>query len=76
MSKIKNWKESTSISLSGLHLGHYHAMVAWHDYSGLKDSMMEKDELNRKQSAIQSVHLALTNYALPRAILLNAGAQS
>jgi hypothetical protein len=30
-SKIKNWKESTSTSPSGLHLGHYHAMVARHD---------------------------------------------
>ena len=38
ISKIKNWKESTSTSPSGLHLGHYHAMVARHDYSGLKDS--------------------------------------
>jgi hypothetical protein len=63
VSKIKNWKESTSTSPSGLHLGHYHAMVARHDYSGLKDCL-EKDELDRKQSAIQSVHLALTDYAL------------
>jgi hypothetical protein len=37
-------------------------MVARHDYSGLKDSL-EKDEVDSKQSAIQSVHLALTNYA-------------
>jgi hypothetical protein len=28
ITKIKNWKESTSTSPSGLHLGHYHAMVA------------------------------------------------
>jgi hypothetical protein len=63
MSKIKNWKESTSTSPSGLHLGHYHAMVARHDYSRLNDSL-EKEELDRKQSAIQSAHLALTNYAL------------
>jgi hypothetical protein len=48
MSKIKNRKESTSTSQSGLHLGHYHAMVARHDYSGLKDSL-EKDKLDRKQ---------------------------
>jgi hypothetical protein len=51
MSKIKNWKESTSTSPSGLHLGHYHAIVARHDYSGFKDSL-EKDELDQKQSAI------------------------
>jgi hypothetical protein len=50
-SKIKNWKESTSTSPSGLHLGHYHAMVARHEYSGLKDSL-EKEELDSKQSAI------------------------
>jgi hypothetical protein len=63
MSKIKNWKESTSTSPSGLHLGHYHAMVARHNYSGLKDSL-KKDELDCKQAAIRSAHLALTNYAL------------
>jgi hypothetical protein len=37
ISKIKNWKESTSMSPSDMHLGHYHAMVARHKYSGLKD---------------------------------------
>jgi hypothetical protein len=64
INKIKNWKESTSTSPSGLHLGHYHAMVARHEYSGLTNSL-EKDELNMKQSAIQTAHLvALTNYAL------------
>jgi hypothetical protein len=51
INKIKNWKESTSTSPSGLHLGHYHAMVARHEYSGLTDSL-EKDELDSKQSAI------------------------
>jgi hypothetical protein len=35
-------------------------MIARHEYSGLKDSL-EKDELDSKQSAIQSAHLALTN---------------
>jgi hypothetical protein len=54
-SKIKNSKESTSTSPSGLHLGHYHAMVARHEYSGLKDSL-EKDEMDSKQSAIRNVH--------------------
>jgi len=27
-SKIRNWKESTSTSPSGMHLGHYHALIA------------------------------------------------
>jgi hypothetical protein len=49
--KIKNWKESTSTSTSGLQLGHNHAMVAHHKYSGLTDSL-EKDELDLKQSVI------------------------
>jgi hypothetical protein len=52
ISKIKHWKESTSTSPSGLHLGHYHAMVAQHKYSSsLKDSL-EKEEMDSKQSAI------------------------
>jgi len=63
ISKIKNWKESTSTSPSGLHLGHYHAMVARHEYSSCDDSK-EKDSMDSKQSAIRRAHLALTNYAL------------
>jgi exonuclease III len=63
VSKIKSWKESTSTSPSGLHLGHYHAMIARHEFSGLKDSP-EKDDLDSKQSAIRRAHLGLTNYAL------------
>jgi hypothetical protein len=61
--KIKTWKESTSTSPSGLHLGHYHAMIACHEFSGLQDSD-EKDALDYKQSAIRLAHLNLTNYAL------------
>jgi hypothetical protein len=61
--KIKHWKESISTSPSGMHLGHYHAMVARHEYSGLTNSL-EKDELDWKQSAIQAAHLALANFAL------------
>jgi hypothetical protein len=61
--KIKSWKESTSTSPSGLHLGHYHALIARHEFSGLKDSP-EKDDLDSKQSAIRLAHLAMTNYAL------------
>jgi hypothetical protein len=51
INKIKHWKESTSTSPSSMHLGHYHAMVARHEFSGLTDSL-EKDELDWKQSAI------------------------
>jgi hypothetical protein len=63
INKIKHWKESTSASPSGMHLGHYHAMVAHHEYSGLTDSL-KKNELDWKQSAIRAPHLALTTYAL------------
>jgi hypothetical protein len=63
INKIKHWKESTSTSPSGMHLGHYNIMVAHHKYSSLTDSL-EKDEFDWKQSAIRSTHLALTNYAL------------
>jgi hypothetical protein len=63
-SKIKNWKESTSTSPSGMHLGHYHALIARDIYSNLADNSLEKQELDSKQSAIRQVHLALTIYAL------------
>jgi hypothetical protein len=34
--KIKRWRESTSTSPSGLHLGHYKAMSARHEFSDLR----------------------------------------
>ena len=43
--KLRVWNESTSTSPSGLHLGHYKAMIARHAYANL-DS--ETEEENRK----------------------------
>jgi hypothetical protein len=34
--KLQLWKESTLTSPSGLHLGHYKALIARHEYSDIK----------------------------------------
>ena len=67
------WRESTSTSPSGLHLGHYKVLIARHSFStDANDSdltpefVFRRDELNRKQAEIRSVRLALINYALER----------
>ena len=69
VSKLRVWRESTATSPSGLHLGHYKAMIARHAYSHVTDTDTEelrlcKAELDFKQSAILEVHLALLNYAM------------
>jgi hypothetical protein len=71
VSKLRVWRESTATSPSGLHLGHYKAMIARHAYSHVTDTDTEelrlcKAELDFKQSEILEVHLALLNYAMER----------
>jgi len=61
--KIKNWSESTTTSPSGLHLGHWHALIARHEHSGNKKSN-ECCILDRKQQDIRTLRLSLINYAL------------
>jgi hypothetical protein len=40
-SKLKVWKESTTTSPSGLHLGHWKALIAQHLYSRLDNKKAE-----------------------------------
>ena len=71
--KLRVWRESTSTSPSGLHLGHYKALVAWHSFSTTANDsdltpefIARRNEVNYKQSAIREVRLSLINYALER----------
>ena len=75
--KLKVWKESTTTSPSGLHLGHYKALVAQHQFSNddpdteLADSVgmpefSKREEWDRMQQEMRTFHLHLINYALER----------
>ena len=72
-SKLKVWRESTSTSPSGMHLGHYKVLVARHSFSTTADDtdltpefIARRDDLNRKQTDIRLAKLAIINYALER----------
>ena len=69
--KLKVWRESTSTSPSGLHLGHYKALVARHQHSEVDQDDTEKEqsdkaELDGMQRELLLLHLRLINYALAR----------
>ena len=72
-SKLRVWTESTTTSPSGLHLGHFKALVARHSYSSnLSDQeltpefLAQRNELDSKQQELLTFHLTLVNYALSR----------
>ena len=69
-SKLRVWTESTSTSPSGLHLGHYKALIARHDYSEIEAETIEetaqKDEWNHMQGCLLRLHVQMLNYALER----------
>jgi hypothetical protein len=64
ISKCKNWSESTSTSPSGLHLGHYKALVLRHDVDLSTD---EGKALEVKRKALITAHVAMINYSLKHA---------
>ena len=70
--KLKVWTESTTTSPSGLHLGHFKALIARHKYSGeppedeTEEESAKREELNQMQRDLRGLHLSLINYALER----------
>lgn len=70
VSKLKIWTESTSTSPSGLHLGHYKALISRHKYSDIDPDDAElqdkQTEWNRMQEKLLELHVSMLNYALER----------
>lgn len=64
--KLKSWSESTSTSPSGLHLGHYKALIARHEYSDLHPDEPLRVQWDQMQADLRDVHLTLLNSALQR----------
>jgi len=62
--KLKSWRESTSTSPSGLHLGHYKALLTRHEFSDLPDTDPRRASLEHKRHQILSLHFQMINYAL------------
>jgi hypothetical protein len=62
ISKFKSWKERTSTSPSGLHLGHYKALVARNNADLNTEEGMTLD--NQRKELIRA-HTAMLNYSLP-----------
>ena len=61
ISKFKPWKERTSTSPSGLHLGHYKALVARNDADPNTEEGMT---LNNQRKELIRAHTAMLNYSL------------
>lgn len=73
VSKLLVWTESTTMSPSGLHLGHYKALTANHQYSNVDNEGGEETEdsqnqtqWNHMQSRMLTLHVQMLNYALER----------
>jgi hypothetical protein len=69
--KLKVWRELTATSPSGLHLGHYKALIANHQYSNKPEDeddehKANREELDKMQADLFQLHLHLINYALER----------
>jgi hypothetical protein len=69
--KLLARRESTSTLPSGMHLGHYKALIARHKYLNTlededDDYRQNRDRLNRMQRELLDLHLTLLNYAMKR----------
>ena len=75
--KLQAWRETTSTSPSGLHLGHWKALIARHEYSDEEDlsppadpaippPISKRDEWNHMQNELFDLYLNMINYALER----------
>jgi hypothetical protein len=62
--KLKCWSKTTSTSPSGLHLGHYKALVVRHMYSELQPDEPDRVKWDNMQSELRTLHLTLMNYGL------------
>ena len=59
--KMKAWRESTTTSPSGRHLGHYKSLIATIDRSLDED---EREQLQQIQQDIMSCYISVINYAI------------
>jgi hypothetical protein len=67
--KLRTWRESTSTSPSGLHHGHYKALIAGHAYSDVDsddtpEANEKRNEWNHMQACLLRLHVQMRNYAL------------
>ena len=61
LGKLKNWKESTTTSPSGIHLGHYHCI--WKDTKIPADDP-KHEEMKDNQALLLRTTTAILNYAI------------
>ena len=62
--KLRVWKESTTTSPSGLHLGHWKSLVTSHEHSRAPPDDESRLRLDAIQHSLLEAHLALLNYSL------------
>ena len=68
-SKLQVWRETTSTSPSGQHLGHFKSLVARHDYSDVTDDddpadIAKRNELDGIQRRLLRLRVQIVNYSL------------
>jgi hypothetical protein len=70
INQMKHWKERTTTSPSGLHLGHHKALFSPHKFTFEEDSE-KKSELDEKQQDILQAYMTIYNLALKHMIILS-----
>lgn len=69
--KIRNWKEATTTSPSGRHLGWYKSLYAPGRQTQVNSDVNESTSLRDKQGTIASLILSILNYCLRNTYVLN-----